>query len=134
VSTQLVYKSIQRSIFREVMSYVVGALIVKGFNFMRWGKKYRFFFMISWTVPNDRFVSWVNLRMDGVSAIVCLTSSIFSAVLFVGRPLPFCAEHYLHISEKHVFAFVDFLGKLLVKCLESPESFVENFSKTRSVE
>jgi hypothetical protein len=27
--------------------------------------------------------------------------------------------------QKHVYAFVDFLGKLLVKCIESPETFVE---------
>jgi hypothetical protein len=92
VSTPLVYKSIQRSIQR---GYVVGALIVNGFNFMHnrhtIGKKCKFFVRISGTVPNDRLVSRVNLRMDlfGVSAIFCLTSSIFSAVLFVGRPLPF---------------------------------------------
>jgi hypothetical protein len=73
----------------------VGALIVNGFNFMHnrhtIGKKCKFFVRISGTVPNDRLVSRVNLRMDlfGVSAIFCLTSSIFSAVLFVGRPLPF---------------------------------------------
>jgi hypothetical protein len=29
------------------------------------------------------------MDLFGVSAIFCLTSSIFSAVLFVGRPLPF---------------------------------------------
>jgi hypothetical protein len=27
--------------------------------------------------------------------------------------------------QKHFYAFVDFLGKLLVKCLESQETFVE---------
>jgi hypothetical protein len=27
--------------------------------------------------------------------------------------------------QKHVYAFVDFLGKLLDKCFDSPETFVE---------
>jgi hypothetical protein len=56
--------------------------------------------------------------------ILCSPSSIFSADLFVGRLLPFFAQNTT-CFEKHVYAFVDFLGKFLVKCLESPETFVE---------
>jgi hypothetical protein len=28
-------------------------------------------------------------------------------------------------GKKHIYAFIDFLGKLLFKCLENPETFVE---------
>jgi hypothetical protein len=48
---------------------------------------------------------------------------IFSADLFVGRLLFFAQN--TTCFQKHFYAFVDFLGKLLVKRLESPETFVE---------
>jgi hypothetical protein len=80
----------------------VGALIVKGSNFMHnrhtIRKKIPIFFL--WSLCNS-----------------LSTSSIFSAVLFVGL---FCQN--TTCFQKHIYAFVDFLGKLLVK---SPETFVE---------
>jgi hypothetical protein len=53
------------------------------------------------------------MDLFGVSAILCSTSSIFSAAFFAQNATCF---------QKHVYAFVDFLGKL---CFESPETFVE---------
>jgi branched-subunit amino acid transport protein len=96
----------------------VGALIVKGSNFMHnrhtVGKKVQIFFKDKLNCTTDRLVSWVNLQMDlfGVSAILCSTS-----VLFVGRPLTFFVKNTT-CFQKHVYAFVDFLGRLLVSALK----------------
>jgi hypothetical protein len=93
----------------------VRALIVKGFNFMHnrhtIGKKVQIFFKDKLNCTKW-LVSWANLRIDlfGVSFFfLCSTSSIFSAVLFVGRPLPFlrrtlpvsCFQNsYFHMSAR----------------------------------
>jgi hypothetical protein len=59
-------------------------------------------------------LSWVNLRMNlfGVSAILCSTSSIFSAVLFVGHLLPFL-RRTLPVSKNMFTDFLHFLDKLV---------------------
>jgi hypothetical protein len=64
------------------------------------------------------------MDLFGVSAIVCLTSSRFSAVLFVGRPLPFCTKHYLF--PKTYLRICRLSGQVVDdKWLESPETLVE---------
>jgi hypothetical protein len=51
------------------------------------------------------------------------TSSIFSAVLFVGRPLPLLPEHYLF--PKACLRICRLSGQVVGKSLKSPETFVE---------
>jgi hypothetical protein len=86
----------------------VGAVILKGFNFMHFrhtiGKKVQMFFN-----DNDLF---------GVSAILCSTFSIFLAVFFCRSSTAFFAQNTT-CFQKHVS------GQVVGKCLESPGIFVE---------
>jgi hypothetical protein len=77
----------------------------------RSGKKCKSILRISLTVPIDRLVSWVNLRMDlfEVSAILCQPLQYFQ--LFFSTA--FFAQNTT-CFQKHVYAFIDFLGPELL--------------------
>jgi hypothetical protein len=63
-------------------------------------------------VPNDRLVSWVNLRMDLFVQLLQYFQLLFLSVVYA-----FFAQNTT-CFQKHVYAFVDFLGKLLVSALK----------------
>jgi hypothetical protein len=71
------------------------------------------------------------MHLFGVSAILYSTSSIFSAVLFVGRPLLFLRRTQGTCFQKHVYAFADFLGKLLVSALEVQKLLLKFLKNSR---
>jgi hypothetical protein len=60
------------------------------------------------------------MDLFGVTAILYSISSIFSAVLFVGRPLSF-----MRMFPKTCLRMCRLSGQVIGKCFESPETFVE---------
>jgi hypothetical protein len=99
VSTPLVYKLIQQSIFREIRLW--GLLLSRGLTSCttdtRSGKKFQSFFF-------------------GVSAILCQPLQYFQ-LFFLSVVHCLCCQNTT-CFQKHVYAFVDFLGKVLVSALK----------------
>jgi hypothetical protein len=63
------------------------------------------------------------MDLFGISAIFCSTFSIFSAILFVGRPLHFLCRTLP--AFKKCLRICRLSGQVVGECLENQETFVE---------